>query len=246
MKKKLFGLFLMICLVGSSSLSAFATRWQSNDSLALMSSREGSPTAQILRLETTRPDRHIIDGGVKPELIPDEVAYSLLFRVVSNAQSADARIRIRHYIRRLGLGNQAGNRCSVEEGSSAETNDDDIDAFIAVADDFRRRVSVLDQQAIQIKRLKLAKMTDEMRMRLVRLQQQKEEIVAELVGILPRRLTSSGAENIRMHVNEGMKRRIRISHPSAQLESNTAEYSDAYTIDSPPNSKSCGCRCFGE
>lgn len=131
----------------------------------------------------------------------------------------------------MGLGNQASYRCSDEKTSVAETSDIDIDAFIAVADEFRRRVGILDQQAIQIKRVKLLKLSDEMRLRLARLQQQKEEIVAELIRSFPRRLSSRGADKVRLHVSERVKNGIKMSRPNGHVESNSAEYSDSYTID---------------
>src|SRR2546425_12436657 len=44
-----------------------------------------------------------IDGSVNPEMIPDRIAYLLLFRFVSNRQEGTDKQRIRAYVRQMGL-----------------------------------------------------------------------------------------------------------------------------------------------
>lgn len=45
-----------------------------------------------------------INGAINPELVPDRIAYTLLFRLISNRQTDEEKGRIRAYTCRGGLG----------------------------------------------------------------------------------------------------------------------------------------------
>jgi hypothetical protein len=151
----------------------------------------------------------VIDGSKNPELIPDGVAYSLLFRFVSNARGEEAQKRVRHYVRQMGLGDQSCYLCSGQD-KERRGHERDLDAFLAAAAEFRERVAPLDQRAVEIRRAHWPNYGPEVKAELTRLQRRKEALVAELVASLPGRLTAVGLENVRKHVNERMKRRIKM------------------------------------
>ncbi len=89
-----------------------------------------------------------VNGAEHPELIPDNAAYMMLFRLLSNRQSEVEKNSIRAYIRQMGLGKQW--KCD-DCPPSVGVGDADIEALLATADEFNRRVSILDAQAAEIK-----------------------------------------------------------------------------------------------
>jgi hypothetical protein len=75
----------------------------------------------------------VVDGANNPELIPDNVAYSLLLRMIGGHRTEAEKGRIRSYIKyRLGI-----------EGPDAE-------ALMALADEFDQRMATVDQKVAQI------------------------------------------------------------------------------------------------
>lgn len=157
----------------------------------------------------------VTDGDGNPELIPDRVAYSLLLRLIANRQTIDERGRIRSYIRGMGLGRQSCKGCPKPAGADEAEDDRDIDALIALAEEFHRRVSVLDQQAKEIKLRARTAPEPQVMAQLAQLQRQKEAIVDEVIAALPARLSAGGLESTRRHVNGRVKARIKMDVPSA-------------------------------
>lgn len=149
-----------------------------------------------------------IDGSVTPELIPDVVAYRMLFRVITNRQTETEKNIARDYLRHAGLGNQ---KRKVDDVNGSP--DADIDALMKVAEEFNTRISVLDHQARRIKDRNWHKPgppDSQTIAQLKQLHRQSETIVAEVVAFLPARLSSAGLLKLRQHINERVKRRIKI------------------------------------
>jgi acetylornithine deacetylase/succinyl-diaminopimelate desuccinylase-like protein len=165
------------------------------------------PTSTQLPAHTTSNPVGTIDGAQNPELIPDGAAYSILFRLISNRQSDVEKERIRAYIRQMGLGDQACPTCPYSAGAG----DADIDALIAIADQFQHRIGTLDMQVKEIKDHNWPNPSAEIMVHLTKLQQQKEVVVAELVASLQMRLSPAGSEKVRRHINESVKRKIKIT-----------------------------------
>ena len=139
----------------------------------------------------------VIDGAVTPEKIPDHVAYSLVFQLIAERQTEAAKGRIKSYIREMGL---AGS---------------DVDALITTAEEFSRRVSVLNEQAAKINvrsrsNLILPSLNAGEVIQLKQLEKQRELIVTEIAASLPHRLSVAGFANLRQHINERVKRKTRI------------------------------------
>lgn len=153
----------------------------------------------------------MIDGAKNPELIPDRVAYSLLFRVISGRRDPQSKARLRSYIRQIGTGVKG---CA-EADCSKRMNDADVDALVAAADEFEQQVAVLDQQAAEIKKAHWSNRTPEIMEQLTQLQRRKDAIVGQIVAALPKRLSAGGLNRLRAHVEGRIKTRTKIRKPSA-------------------------------
>lgn len=163
-------------------------------------------------LATLQDGHGTIDGAKNPELIPDRTAYTLLFRLIANRQTDEEKNRIRAYIRQMGLGNGECQSCSKAEKAQAKGDDKDIDALIAAAEEFEQRVGVLDDRAVEIKHNRLIT-NPERAAQLSGLQQQKEAIVDEIIASFPQHMSAVGREKMRQHVNEHVKRKVKMDAP---------------------------------
>jgi acetylornithine deacetylase/succinyl-diaminopimelate desuccinylase-like protein len=134
----------------------------------------------------------VIDGAVHPDLIPDRVAYSLMFRLIANRQTTEEKSHIRAYIRHIGLA------------------DADVDGLIAAAEEFQQRVSQLDGEAKQIKASNRGSVGVQLKAHLDQLQRQKEAIADHSVVRLPLRLSSDAIRKLKQHVAEHVKQRVRV------------------------------------
>lgn len=133
----------------------------------------------------------VVDGAVNPGLIPDRVAYSLLFRLIANRHTEIEKARIRAYIRQIGI------------------TDSDSERLMAAAEEFQQRVGLLDAQAKQIKLNSGRSPGSEVRGQLVPLQRQKDAIVDEIAASLVSRLTGDGMNRVRLHIGERVKRHVK-------------------------------------
>lgn len=133
----------------------------------------------------------IIDGAINPELIPDRVAYSLMFRFIANRPKPEEKGRIRAYLRHIGLA------------------DGDIDGLIAAAEEFNQRVSPLDADAKQIKASNRGIVNPQVETHLRQLQGRKEAVVDYVVARLPLRISGDAISKLQRHVAEHVKRRVR-------------------------------------
>jgi hypothetical protein len=148
-----------------------------------------------------------IDGAKDPAKIPDHIAYSALFRMISNRQTAAEKNSIRGYVRQMGLGKQ-GNcpGCPPSVG----IGDADIDAFIAAAEEFHQRVTVIDSEAATIKDSTWPNPPPDVMAHLAQLQQEKEAIATEIAASLSGRLSAEGMSRLINHMNEHVKRRVKL------------------------------------
>jgi hypothetical protein len=136
-----------------------------------------------------------INGAETPELIPDHVAYSLLFDLVANRQTEEEVNHIRSYMEQVGL------------------DAADSDALMAAAQDYYDRVSLLDTQAAEInfrahpEHLPLsAEEQDELEL----LENQQQTVVNDVMASLTNSLSAAGAAQMRQHIDERVKRKTKI------------------------------------
>jgi hypothetical protein len=204
--KRLTIQLLTVAIVGTMCL-AIATSGSSNKGVVNGLPRSAAPTQP-------QPDAPgVIKGADNPDLIPDHMAYSVIFRLLSNAQTDVEKQRARAYLRRMGLGVQACKSCPTT--ASPEAREMDIDAFLAAANEFKQRVSALDEQAKNIRTLNHSDMTPDVIARLTQLQRKKDIIAWRIAASLPSRLTSDGITLLRQRVKEYVKKNIKVTPKGA-------------------------------
>lgn len=158
-----------------------------------------------------RQPETIIDGQSTPEKIPDHEAYSILFRLIARRETDAEKNSIRSYLK-MALG---CNECDKQKKSerTIETENADIDAMIAAAEEFDQRVGALDQQATEVQdryHPNHPPLTDGDREYLKQLQRQKESTAIEVAASLHQRLSSESLKNLRHYIKERMKRKIKM------------------------------------
>jgi hypothetical protein len=149
--------------------------------------------------KVTKPDLPgTVDGNVNPASIPDHIAYTLAFRTIALRQgTAFEKARSRAWVKSAGLDEAAA------------------DKLIEAANEFGARVSVLDQQAKQIKDRTWPNPDGATIGQLTALQARKEALVTEIVASLPARIGPETADKFRRHVTEHLKRKMKIAPVSA-------------------------------
>jgi hypothetical protein len=147
-----------------------------------------------------------ISGADNPQLIPDHSAYIVLFRLIANRQTEEEKRRIRAYIRQAGLGKQ-----SCEKYPSTGIGDADIDGLIAAAEEFQRRVGVLDLQAKEIRNNNRNSPSTETVSRLKQLQEQKEKITDEIIASLGKYMSPEGVKQLQVHINSHVKAHMKFN-----------------------------------
>ncbi len=136
-------------------------------------------------------------AGNNSQLIPDKVAYLMVFRLLSSHKNDAEKKQLRGYIRQiLGIG-----------------DDGDAEAVFQLANDFKRRVKPFDNQINSIKdRYHPAhpplSIADEQRMK--RLLRDKEKAVDDLVADIPRRLSAAGKDRLNQSIQERVKAKIKM------------------------------------
>lgn len=154
----------------------------------------------------------VLNGEDNPDLIPDPIAFSLIFRLISDHQGETEQSHIRAYIRHLGLGRQDCKKCSSTSGEA------DIDALIEAANDFKQRVAVLDKQATELRSHSRERLPSAVKGELAHLQHRKDAIVAETIATLPKRLSVDGHQRLRESMEERIKSRVKMA-PKTSVDS---------------------------
>jgi hypothetical protein len=173
-------------------------------------------TKQVVSKPNKTPQQQIppdlpgtIEGAKTPELIPDHAAYSILFRFISNRETDVEKKRIRSYIRQIIF--RCQNCGKPNKGNQQpESDNGDTEALIAIAEQYYQRVKILDQQADEIRGTGLSNLDKHAISQLTTLGTQKEKLALEVAASLPNHLSAAGVENVRRHINEYVKRRIKI------------------------------------
>lgn len=206
MKRRI--IFLLLCIVAISIVGiATGTLRNPKKAQATFSPANDAPK----QIHQKKPDPPgTIDGAKNPEMIPDRIAYMLLFRFISTHRKNETEQKqIREYVRQIGLGKQ--HRCpqSVVPDDCSLPNvgagDSDIDALIAAAESFQQQVSVLDAQAKDIKDQTWPNPSPEVIAQLTLLQRQKETLADEIIASLPSQLSPGGLQRVIHHINQRVK-----------------------------------------
>ncbi len=131
------------------------------------------------------------------ELIPDRVAYMMVFRLLSSHKNDAERKRLRGYVQQnLGI-----------------TDENEIEAVFQLADDFKQRTLPVDNQINSIKERyhpTHSAFSNDDRKKLEKLKKDKEKIVDDLVTDIPRRLSENGKLKLHQNLQEHVKQKIKI------------------------------------
>lgn len=146
----------------------------------------------------------IDDGAINPELIPDQMAYTLLFRMLADRNTADEKNAARTYLRMaFGCGN-----CDEHQQHVAEKQ---IKSFFVVVKQFERRVGDLDRQAQRLHDLNGPNPSYDVLAQLNELESRKELIISELVDSLPYHLDEDGMAELDRHLNKRVKPKVKMT-----------------------------------
>jgi hypothetical protein len=198
---------LVFLVLGSVGIAGIALAESSGDNLivpTVIEKQKAVSLPMVNRSGLQFADKPgVINGAETPDLIPDAVAYSLMFRFISGDQSVLAKQRIRSYVTSFGMEDQHCGNCHDKMINR------DIDTIIAAADEYQRRVSVLDSQAEQIKANNPQVIGTEAMAQLTQLQNQKDAMIAEIMASLPRHLSVKALSKLQSHINLRVKPRTK-------------------------------------
>jgi hypothetical protein len=205
---KIRTLVFVFCVLGFLSVLTSTTVLSHNSIKPLTTSR--SITKLRLKDQTLDPDG-TINGAKHPEKIPDRIAYAVLFRLIGGHNTEEEKNRILSYVKQM-LGCKSCGKGKIKE-EELQAYNNRIDSIVNAADEFQQQVGVLDKQVQEIVRDNWPRYTSEVRARLSELQRRKEAIINEIVFSLQNRLDSSGRAKLRKHLDERVKRKIKIIPP---------------------------------
>jgi hypothetical protein len=146
--------------------------------------------------ETKQDPPGTISGAANPSAIPEWAAYELFLRSVAAGIDASAVDRKRAE----GLAKKTGLR------------DSEVPLLTIAAEEFKRKISVLDQQANAIKNRNWPKPTSQDMAELADLQSQREALVSSTVDSLTDRLDrldGTASQKLTLHINEKIKKRMK-------------------------------------
>ncbi|MGI9105508.1 MAG: hypothetical protein ACR2G4_04580 [Pyrinomonadaceae bacterium] len=204
MKVKLLTVLLLAATLSTIGISS-ATSMISHESIKEMPAATGAAVSTAPVNPLPQIPETVIDGSKNPEMIHDRVAYSLLFRFLSGRKTDEEKKRARSYLKMLFS-------CSdCADPAVLETNEAQINAVLAAAAEFEKRVEVFDHQAKAIKDRADAQIGKEDKIKLSKLQKRKEALVDEISASLPSHLGEEGTQKMRQFVKEHMKPKIKIT-----------------------------------
>jgi hypothetical protein len=136
-----------------------------------------------------------IDGAVNPELIPDDVAYSLFLSFLAAHQSPDQKNSMKAYFK-----------------YHPQLNGIDVDTLMRVAEEFRAGNKALDdeERALATAGSQRGSAADA---RMALIKQRRQILVNETVAALPNRIGKDSAERVKGHVMDYVRRRVKIGPP---------------------------------
>jgi len=131
------------------------------------------------------------------------VAYSILFRFLSNRQTENERNKVRAYLKQRLCANCSG---TLETSTSNIVN-----ALLAAAGQFSQQVSVLDNQVKSIKDQHWPNPSSDVMAQLKQLQDQKEALILATVESLQTSIDAEGRTRVQQFVHNSFKRKIKMS-----------------------------------
>ncbi len=151
----------------------------------------------------------LIDGANDPSVIPDSVAFSMIFHILADHDKYPQRAR--SYMRFIGIGSGTHDSHHLTAASALDaTSAADIKALLGIADEFEREAALFEVQASALYHANRNDMTAEVRGQLKDLYEQKLNIAQRLVDQLSARLSSDSHAKLRTFVDTHVKSRIKM------------------------------------
>ncbi len=154
------------------------------------------PTAQM-KSANNGSQFATVSGENNPQLIPDRIAYLIVFRLLGSYENETEHKRLRGFVKQnLGI-----------------TDHKEIEAVFRLADDFKQRVSPVENQINLIKdryHPSHSPFSKDDRKELEELKKDKEKIVDDLIADIPSRLSADGKDKLHRNIQERVKQKIRI------------------------------------
>jgi hypothetical protein len=175
-------------------------------------SYSAAATVSIPRLESIqRQDPpEIIDGARNPEKIPDRLAYTLLFRFLSNRKTEIEKNTARTYLRMIfGCDVCPDSTGTKQQRVAAHAN---ITKFLKIAEEFESQIQTLDRDARETRGPGQQFLNDTARGKLKKLDADKGELVKRTMAVIKSRLGPEGSQRLHDYLLGPFKRRIKI-HP---------------------------------
>lgn len=181
-------------LVVSFSLGLLAVVAVAGANVALMRKLPTKPAQHEKSLRLDPPGT--VNGAENPTKIPDEVAYSLAFRLIEKHRFDNKDKRLQGYFKLIGL------------------DDSDKKSLLLAADEFQERVGRLDKQAAEIKNKTWPRPDSSVMAQLTELENQKKAIVIAITSRMLSRMSTNGSLRLQQHVNNHVKSKIKMFPPT--------------------------------
>lgn len=204
MKVKLMAVLLIAVLASALAMTTASSNTSKNLAVAK------APTIKPLPQDPAGTT----DGATQADMIPDRVAYSLLFRFLSGRSTEAEKHRARAYVKMIFGCKDCDSKKETDEEKAATAAE--IEAFFSIASDFERNVAALDHQARETKGSPGTKLDKKAKDKLVNLKKQKDTFVDSLVASLPSRLGASGVAKLRRYIKEEFKKKIKMGPAPGQ------------------------------
>lgn len=146
-----------------------------------------------------------IDGSKNPELISDNVAYSVLFRFLSNHLTESGKNEMRFYLK-LKLGGSCYDTKEMQQSTDTIT-----DVLLTAAEQFNKGITPLDVRVKSIKDKHWPNRTAGAMTELAHMQSQKESLVTQTVAFIRTRLNHEDMQRVQQLIHEHFKRKIKIA-----------------------------------
>lgn len=160
--------------------------------------------AQIPGLGEVSHTRPSVDGAVRPDLIPDSVAYGFFLRTAAGGPSDDEQRRAKAFIKHALRNSRAASAGHVEHVDEVEADDALAGALMEAAGRFRAREREITLEARTLKDTGRSDLIPPLRIK-------REAAVAEAISRLPEALGAEGFTLVDEYVKNEMKRKIRMT-----------------------------------
>lgn len=138
----------------------------------------------------------VIDGSHDPKAIPDRIAYSLMFRLISGAKDETQERYIQSYIGQMGIKDK-----------------EDIRILSATAERFKQQVDELDARVSAIKKLESesrAQRLPETQQQLRQLRAQFDAAVEEAISSISDDMSKPGLDQLKRFMNLKFKAKVKL------------------------------------